>query len=117
MALLGPTGIETLAIRNAAACQVARNGVLSLKGVELLYPKSSSYNEFTVVLPGSAKSALSHLDSLGVTGGLALKDTILQASDKWLHITATDQTTEDDVAALVEGLKSWISSFAQEMET
>ena len=116
MALLGPTGLERLALRNAASCQMARNGVLSLKGVELLYPNSSSYNEFTVVLPGSAKSALSYLDSLGVTGGLALEDTTLQASEKWLHITATDQTTEDDVVALVEGLKSWISSFAQEVE-
>ncbi len=116
MALLGPIGLERLALRNAASCQVVRNAVLSLKGVELLFPNSSSYNEFTVVLPGSAKSALSHLDSLGVTGGLALEDTTLQASEKWLHITATDQTTEDDVVALVEGLKSWISSFAQEVE-
>ncbi|HJM19348.1 MAG TPA: aminomethyl-transferring glycine dehydrogenase subunit GcvPA [Candidatus Thalassarchaeaceae archaeon] len=117
MALLGPTGLERLALRNAAACQVARKGVLSLEGVELVFSNSSSYNEFTVVLPGSAKSALSYLDSIGVTGGLALEDTTLQASEKWLHITTTDQTTEDDVNALVDGLNSWISSFVTGVES
>lgn len=117
MALLGPTGLERLALRNAAACQVARKGVLSLEGVELVFSNSSSYNEFTVVLPSSAKSALSYLDSIGVTGGLALEDTTLQASEKWLHITTTDQTTEDDVNALVDGLNSWISSFVTGVES
>lgn len=110
MALLGPMGLEKLACRNAAACQVTMAGVLSLDGIELLFNDVGAYNEFTVVLPSSAESALAHLDGLGVNGGLALCDVMVDAEDNWLHITATDQTTSDDVEALVSGLKSWLSS-------
>ena len=50
MALLGPTGLERLALRNAAACQVARKGVLSLEGVELVFSNSSSYIHIIIYL-------------------------------------------------------------------
>ena len=110
MALLGPIGLQKLALRNTAACQVTMAGVLAIEGVDLLFTNGTSYNEFTVILPGAAKSALDHLDNLGVTGGLALCDVMAGADDNWLHITATDQTTSEDVVAIVGGLKSWISS-------
>jgi glycine dehydrogenase subunit 1 len=110
MALLGPIGLQKLALRNTAACQVTMAGVLAIEGVDLLFNNGTSYNEFTVILPGAAKSALEHLDKLGVTAGLALCDVMTGADDNWLHITATDQTTSEDVAAIVGGLKSWISS-------
>ena len=85
-------------------------GVLAIEGVNLLFTNGASYNEFTIVLPGYAKSALNHLDKLGVTAGLVLCDVMKGADDTWLHITATDQTTSEDVAALVGGLESWVSS-------
>ena len=110
MALLGPIGLQQLALRNAAACQVTMAGLMALEGVELLFTNTSSYNEFTVVLPGPAKGALDYLDKLGVTAGLALCDVMSRADEAWLHITATDQTNSEDVAALVGGLESWISS-------
>jgi glycine cleavage system pyridoxal-binding protein P len=115
MALLGPMGVQKLALRNAAACQITMAGVLAIGGVELLFTNGASYNEFTVVLPGSSKGALEHLDKLGVTAGLALCDVMSGADETWLHITATDQTTREDVAALVGGLESWISSTVMEV--
>ena len=93
MALLGPSGVKNLAIRNAAACEMAKRAVLSIPGIELLHNSTSGenqtpqhYNEFTVVLPSSATSALSFLDSRGVTGGLALSDIMEGADDSWLLI-------------------------------
>ena len=117
MALLGPMGVQKLALRNAAACQITIAGVLAIEGVELLFTNGASYNEFTVVLPGSAHGALEHLDKLGVTAGLALCDVMSEADETWLHITATDQTTREDVAALVGGLESWISSAVVAVES
>ena len=115
MALLGPSGVKNLAIRNAAACEMAKRAVLSIPGIELLHNSTSGenqtpqhYNEFTVVLPSSATSALSFLDSRGVTGGLALSDIMEGADDSWLLISATDQTKLDDIQKLSDGLSEWV---------
>lgn len=115
MAMMGPKGLEKLACRNAAACEVTKRALTSLEGVKLLFPSSFSYNEFTVKLPGVARDALTHLDNLGVTGGLALADVMEKADPSWLHISATDQTSQSDIDALVSGLKSWLVKFSAEV--
>ena len=108
MALLGPEGLERLALRNVAACAKVKDAILSIDGIELLHPDAAHYNEFTVVLPGPAAEALSFLDSRGVTGGLALRDIMGDgADDSWILITATDQTTESDISSLADGLAAW----------
>ncbi len=108
MALLGPEGLERMAVRNVAACARTKEAVLAIDGMELLHPDAAHYNEFTVVLPGPAADALSFLDAGGVTGGLALRDIMGERTDEsWLLITATDQTTESDITALADGLAAW----------
>ena len=54
MALLGPSGVQKLAIRNAAACEMTKRSDLSIPGIELLHNNHSGenhppqhYNEFT----------------------------------------------------------------------
>jgi hypothetical protein len=91
-------------------------GILAHPKIDLLFTNGASYNEFTVVLPGPAKDALDHLDKLGVTAGLALCDVMSGADESWLHITATDQTNSEDVAALVDGLGNWIEGLGQSKE-
>ncbi len=108
MALLGPGGLEALAIRNMAVSMLVKEGLNSLDGVNLLYPDSSNFNEATYVLPASASNCLAHLDSLGVTGGLALSETTSGADEKWLHVTATDQVSASDVEAFIDGMASWL---------
>ena len=115
MALLGPSGVQQLAIRNAAACEMTKRAVLAISGIELLHNLTSDplhspqhYNEFTVVLPGSAMAALSFLDERGITGGLALSNIIEGADDSWLLISATDQTTLHDIEQLSNGLSDWV---------
>ena len=108
MALLGPEGLERLAVRNVAACARTKDAVLAIEGIEQLHPEAAHYNEFTVVLPGPAADALAFLDAGGVTGGLALRDIMGEGADEsWLLITATDQTTESDITALADGLAAW----------
>lgn len=113
MALLGPRGLQKLALRNCAAALMTRSALLSLSGVEALYPDAAIYNEFTLVLPGDAELALSHMDRLGVTGGLSLSSVMDGADRRWLHVTATDQTTEEDIAAYLAGMQSWLDSLAE----
>lgn len=108
MALLGPGGIEKLALRNAAGCEATKRAVLEIEGVELLHPKAAHYNEFVVKLPQTAASALTFLDERGITGGLALDSISEGASPNWLLISATDQTKESDIAALTSGLSAWL---------
>jgi glycine dehydrogenase subunit 1 len=108
MALLGPGGIEKLALRNAAGCEATKRAVLEIEGIELLHPKAAHYNEFVVKLPQTAASALTFLDERGITGGLALDSISEGASPNWLLISATDQTKESDIAALTSGLSAWL---------
>ncbi len=108
MALLGPGGIERLALRNVAACEATKRAVLEIEGIELLHPEASHYNEFTVKLPQDAASALRFLDERGVTGGLALENISSGAQPDWLLISATDQTSDSDIAALATGLSAWL---------
>ncbi len=107
MALLGPVGAERLALRNIAACEATKKGVIAIDGINELYPGAAYYNEFPVILPESSKSALKYLDRHGVTGGWCLGNWWSEF-DNILLISATDQTTEADIECLVNGLEAWV---------
>ncbi len=109
MALLGPEGLEWLALRNAAAATVTMSAVLSVDGIDAMHPESSHFNEFAVRLPGPSADALRHLDARGITGGLDLGGIDAALSDHLL-ITATDQTSTADAEALAAGLTAWVAS-------
>ena len=72
MALLGPEGLERLAMRTAAAAQETMETVLGVDGVELLFPSTPIFREFAIQLPISSEAALERMDRHGVTGGFDL---------------------------------------------
>ena len=72
MALLGPRGIERLALRVASATEATKRAVTSIDDIELVDPQACNFREFAVKLPGEASDALAYLDAKGVLGGFDL---------------------------------------------
>ena len=108
MALLGPAGLEMLAIRNAAAALAVKNALLSIEGISLAYPNSSHFNEFVVSLPASAKSLCEYLDRRGITPGLPLEILFPNMEPNLMLVSCTDQTSSNDVDLLSAGISAWI---------
>ena len=109
MALLGPEGARDLALRNLAARQVLEEGIDSIAGIDRM--PGDHYNEFVIELPGSARACFDHLDGIGITGGLPL-DEWYPGWDHRMLLTTTDQTRQEDIDALVNGLRQWIEVIA-----
>jgi len=109
MALLGPQGLERLALRVASATEATKKAVTAIDGIELVDPKASNFREFAVKLPGEASEALAHLDGEGVLGGFDLGVWWADyGMSTCLLIGADERTSESDIDALVAGLSSWI---------
>ena len=107
MALLGPRGIERLALRVASATEATKRAVTSIDGIELVNPQACNFREFAVKLPGQASDALAYLDTNGVLGGFDL-GVWWDGMSNCLLIGADERTSESDIEALVAGLSSWL---------
>ena len=108
MALLGPSGLEILSTRNAAAAMLAEEKLLEIKGVDAAHPNAPHFNEFVIRLPGSADDLCQHLDRRGITPGLPIEILFPDMSNNLLLVSCTDQTSEGDITALVAGITGWI---------
>ena len=69
MALLGPEGLEKLALRVAATTEATKQAVCAIDGVDLVDPGTPNFRDFAVKLPGQAADAVTHMDASGVLGG------------------------------------------------
>ena len=106
MSLLGPEGLEKLAMRISSSTSVAIDAVTSIPGIELANPDGSFFREFAVRLPGPAKEALASMDAAGVLGGFDLGNWWESMSD-FLLIGCDEGTTESDISSLTEALGIW----------
>ena len=107
MALLGPEGLERLAIRVAAATEATKRAVCAISGIELVDPETPNFREFTVNLPGDAADAVAHMDRAGVLGGLAIGEW-WDSMSTYLLIGCDERTSQSDIDALVHALSSWV---------
>ena len=107
MALLGPEGLERLAMRTAAAAQETMETVLGIDGVELLFPSTPIFREFAIRLPISSEAALERMDRHGVTGGFDLSRW-WGSMDNALLIGCDERTSMDDIRKLSESLEKAI---------
>ena len=107
MALLGPEGLERLAIRVAAATEATKRAVCAISGIELVDPETPNFREFTVNLPGDAADAVAHMDRAGVLGGLAIGEW-WDSMSTYLLIGCDERTSQADIDALVHALSSWV---------
>jgi glycine dehydrogenase subunit 1 len=106
MSLLGPEGLRTLALRNTAACTMAKNKISDIPSIHLPHSDHHHFNEFVVELPGKASDCLAYLDSVGIVGGFDLVSWYPDR-ENWLLVTCTDQTSAKHIEVLVEHLNQW----------
>ena len=112
MALLGPEGLQKLALRVAATTEATKRVICRMPGVELVNPESHNFREFAVKLPGEAADAVAHMDRAGVLGGLPLGEWWDDMSD-CLLIGCDERTSHSDIEALASSLKSWIAEVGE----
>ena len=105
MSLLGEEGLRRLARLNHANAVRLADRVSALDGVDLLTDRF--FNEFAVRLPGDAAAAVAALAERGILGGVPAsrlypeEDTLSDV----LLLAATETNTDEDIDALVDGLK------------
>ena len=107
MALLGPEGLERLALRVAASTEATKLALTAIDGIELANPEARNFREFALLLPGQAADALKHLDEAGVLGGFDL-GLWWDGMSKCLLVGTDERTSQDDIDALANGLASWV---------
>lgn len=106
MSLLGPEGLEHLAVRNMAACTQLKRQIASINGLALPYDDQSHFNEFVVELPSTTSSCLTYLEQHGIVGGFDVSSWYPDKTNQML-LTVTDQTSQTDINRLVESLTKW----------
>ena len=106
MSLLGPEGLEQLAIRNMAACTQLKRQLAHIEGENLPYASQSHFNEFVVELPAATSACLAYLEANGVVGGFDVSNWYAEKTNQML-VTVTDQTSQRDIDRLVECLIAW----------
>ena len=109
MSLLGPEGLEKLAQRNMAACQLAKQKLSEISSLNMPHNTSTHYNEFVLELPGLASECISYLDTQGLIGGFDLSNWYPE-NENWLLVSFSDQTTSKDIDLLVAHLSVWAAS-------
>jgi glycine dehydrogenase subunit 1 len=112
MTLLGGEGLGQMAALSHARARAAADAVTAIPGVTLV--NDAFFNEFTVRLPVDARNAVRDMAAHGVLGGVALGR--LYPDRPELHdallITATECTTDADIAALAKALAAAIAQGA-----
>ena len=107
MSLLGPEGLEHLAVRNMAACTQLKQQLGAIASLNLPYNDQSHFNEFVVELPSTSSACLAHLEQRGVVGGFDLSNWYVDKENQIL-VTVTDQTSQRDIDRLVHALEHWV---------
>jgi len=114
MSLLGPEGLELLAERNMAACQLAIEKISQIDGINLPHYSVDHYNEFVIELPGSASDCLDYLDNRGVIGGFDLSNWYPD-KENWMLVSVSDQTSAKDIDMLCAQISIWCESPSKEV--
>jgi glycine dehydrogenase subunit 1 len=107
MALLGPEGLQELALRNMSASQKLKEELSNIAGLNLPH-EGPHFNEFVLEVPGSAHSCLEYLDSQGIFGGFNLQEWNPTITNQIL-VTTTDQTSLSDIQMLCAQLRNWVN--------
>ena len=107
MALLGPEGLQKLALRVAATTEVTKQAVIGIPGIELIDPDTPNFREFAVKLPGNAAEAVAYMDSVGVLGGFPMGEW-WDSMSSYLLIGCDERTTQSDIDALISALTAWV---------
>lgn len=104
MTLLGGEGLAKLARVNHTRARAAADRLAAIPGVSLL--NAAWFNEFTLILPRDANAVVNALAARGVLAGVPLGRLYPGVAElaNGLLVTATELTSDDDIAALAAAL-------------
>ena len=106
MSLLGPEGLQHLAVRNMAASTQLKRQLSNVDSVNLPYADQSHFNEFVVELPATTSECLAYLEGEGVIGGFDVSQWYPEKTNQML-LSVTDQTSQHDIDRLIQSLSNW----------
>ena len=106
MTLLGGDGLARLARVNHARARQLAERLTAVRGVTLVSPCGTWFNEFAITLPRDAREVVHELAAQGVLGGVSLGR--LYPGARHLHrallVTATETNTPEDIEAFAAAL-------------
>ncbi|RUT31164.1 aminomethyl-transferring glycine dehydrogenase subunit GcvPA [Arsenicitalea aurantiaca] len=105
LSLLGEAGLVRLARLNHERANTLADGLARLEGVRLL--NGTFFNEMTIALPVPAAEVVEALAMRGIIAGLPVSRLLPgdPSVDNLLVLAATELTTDQDISALIEGLR------------
>ena len=104
MSLLGGVGLKTLAEHNHARARALRAALAKVRGVQVLTPRF--FNEIAVRLPKPATQVVDALATRDILAGVPFARLDPGAAmDDVLILCATETTTDEDIAALIDALQ------------
>jgi len=105
MTLLGEKGLRDLAMLNHGRAVVAAEKLAAIPGVRLL--NDSFFNEFTILFDKDARQVVRDLAARGVLAGVSLGRLYPEQAGLagGLVVAVTETVTDEDIDALVAGLK------------
>ncbi len=109
MSLLGERGLRDLALLNHSRARQLRAALADVPGFEILTPRF--FNEFAIRLPQDAVATVEALLADGIVAGVPFARLDPGAGlENVLLVTATETTSEADIAAFAEALKGRVSA-------
>lgn len=108
MTLTGKEGLAQVSRASHLRAEETRTAVLAVPGFSMYFEDSPTYNEFVVRTPVPADELVARLAKDQIAPGISLARFKAELRDEGLThallITATELTTPEEIAALVEGL-------------
>jgi glycine dehydrogenase subunit 1 len=107
LAVLGERGLRDCASANLRRVRQLIDTLADVPGCSRVFT-APVFNEFVLRVPGSASRALAFLQDRQILGGIDLGRWYPELADSIL-ITATEMTTDAEIAALRDGLEQYVA--------
>ncbi|MBY0281697.1 MAG: aminomethyl-transferring glycine dehydrogenase subunit GcvPA [Alphaproteobacteria bacterium] len=107
LSLLGAVGLERVAKVNHAQAIKLRSELLKIPGIKII--TKNFFNEFTIELPVAAEPLVEALAKNGILAGIPLSRLYPGQFSNQLLLSATEVTSDEDIAALSLALRSYLS--------
>lgn len=107
LSLLGAVGLERVAKLNHAQAVKLRDELLKIPGIKVI--TKNFFNELTVELPVAAEPFVESLAKDGILAGIPLSRLYPGQFSNQLLLTATELTSDEDIADLCSAIQSYLS--------
>jgi len=111
LAAVGESGLRDIAVTNLRRRRELMEALTAISGVSL-YFTSSTFNEVALRLPHDPQRVLAALAERGILGGVALNQWYPEYPQALL-VTATEMTSESDIAAYATALREVLASLGE----